>query len=288
MYKLKTDYKIQNKMKNILITLSFLLISVSIKAQSFSGKATYKSHRKSNFKTSDDSKMIDKHRQDFEAKLREMYEKTYILSFDKNESTYKEYVKLDAPKPQAGNQDDMVIIKPSGISALYYKNLKENRFVNQTQIMDKVFLIKDTLTNRNWELSSEKKYIGNYTCYKATFSEEVINIHMIEENGEVKEVEEKKNISTTAWYSLELPFSNGPNNYQGLPGLILEINDGTTTIVCTEIILLNTDKKITISEPKKGKVVNQEQFNKIRKQKEKEMMERHRHRGRNFLEDHDH
>ena len=66
---------------------------------------------------------------------------------------------------------------------------------------------------------------------------------------------------------------NGPGNYQGLPGLILEINDGKKIIVCTEIIL-NPSKKVTIQEPKKGKIVSQKKFLEIQKQKTDEMMEK--------------
>ena len=84
---------------------------------------------------------------------------------------------------------------------------------------------------------------------------------------------EKETIVTTAWYTTQIPVSNGPSTFYGLPGLILEINDGTTTIVCTEIIL-NPSEKITIEEPEKGKIVNQIDFDKISEEKTKEMMER--------------
>ena len=78
-----------------------------------------------------------------------------------------------------------------------------------------------------------------------------------------------------------MPVSNGPDNYQGLPGLILEVNDGKTTIVCTEIIL-NPSQKITIEEPKKGKVVSQKKFIKIEKQKSDELIEKFK--GRNGVD----
>ena len=61
----------------------------------------------------------------------------------------------------------------SGMEDIYYKNIQEKRFANKTEIMGKRFLVKDYLPEYKWELSSETKNIGNYTCYKATFSEEV-------------------------------------------------------------------------------------------------------------------
>ena len=40
---------------------------------------------------------------------------------------------------------------------------------NKTELMGKVFLIKDNLVTYDWKLTGETKNIGNYTCYKAVF-----------------------------------------------------------------------------------------------------------------------
>ena len=122
-------------------------------------------------------------------------------------------------------------------------------------------------------MSSETKNIGKYTCYKATYTKEVENKKMtlVDGKSEIKTTKEK--VTTTAWYTPEIPLSHGPDNYQGLPGLILEINDGKTTIVCTEIII-NPTEKIAITEPKKGKVVSQKKFNKIQEEKSNDLMEK--------------
>ena len=80
---------------------------------------------------------------------------------------------------------------------------------------------------------------------------------------------------TTAWYTPQIPVSNGPEEFGGLPGLILEINDGKLTIVCSEIVLNPLDK-IEIKEPTKGKEISQKDFDKLQKEKSKEMMERFR------------
>lgn len=90
-------------------------------------------------------------------------------------------------------------------------------------------------------------------------------------------------ITTTAWYTTQISISNGPTFYKGLPGLILEINEGTNTIVCSEIIL-NPSEKITINEPDKGKVVTQAEYDKISDEKSKEMMERFKSRDGKGIE----
>ena len=63
----------------------------------------------------------------------------------------------------------------------------------------------------------------------------------------------------TAWYTPQIPVSQGPGEYWGLPGLILEVNAGTTTVLCTEITL-NPNEKVTIKKPSKGKKVTRDEF----------------------------
>mgnify|MGYP006076805079 CR=1 FL=1 len=263
------------------ITILIALMSFSINAQNFSGKATYKTSRKSNisFDNQKNSGISDEMQKQLQARIQKMNQKTFILNFDKKTSTYKEDVKLDAPNPQLGGANVMVMsFGGSGNGSVYFKNINEKRFVNQTEIMGKRFLVKDSLPTYQWDLSTETKNIGNYTCYKATFTREVEDRQMIFEDGESKEEKKKKIITTTAWYTLQVPVSNGPGSYQGLPGLILEINDGERLIVCTEIVL-NPSEKTRIVAPEKGEIVSQAAYDKIQEEKTQEMMERFK--GRN-------
>tara|TARA_B110000503_G_scaffold116282_1_gene175246 strand:+ start:257 stop:1093 length:837 start_codon:yes stop_codon:yes gene_type:complete len=273
-------------MKIKLFTTAILLCTFIINAQNFTGKAIYKTSIKSSFSFGDDknSTMSDDMKKQLQARLQKMNQKTFILNFDQKTSSYKEETTLDVPKPQVGGGNIvMMSFGGSGNGSVYFKNIKEKRFTNQTEIMGKRFLVKDKLPEYKWKLSSETKNIGNYTCYKATFTEEVENINMTFENGEAKEEKKKENSITTAWYTVDLPVSNGPGDYQGLPGLILEINDGKKTIVCTEITL-NSSNKIDVVEPEKGKIVSQEKYDEIQKEKTKEMMERFKSRDGKSIE----
>ena len=264
-------------MKTILATLAFLFLQ-TINAQNFQGKAIYKTSKKSTFKMKDDNGLDDKMQEKLKEHLQKMNQKTFILEFDKYSSTYKEEVVLSAPKPKAGRIKSMVLsLGGTNSTSVYYKNIQENRFANQTEIMGKRFLVKDKLLPYAWEMSSETKNIGTYTCYKATYTKEVENKNISFKDGETIEKVEKEVVITTAWYTPQVPVSNGPGKYQGLPGLILEINDGKKMIVCTEIIL-NGTSKTTIQEPTKGKVVTQKKFIKIKKKKSDEMMEKFKSR----------
>jgi GLPGLI family protein len=266
---------------NIKVTILISLVSYALNAQNFSGKAIYKTSRKStiSFDNEKNPGMSDEMQKQIQARIQKMNQKTFILNFDQKTSTYKEDVQLDAPKSQIGGAGVMVMsFGGSGNGSIYFKNINEKRFVNQTEIMGKRFLVKDSLPNYQWDLSTETKNIGNYTCYKATFTRTVEDIQMVFEDGESKENKIKKTVTTTAWYTPQVPVSNGPDNYQGLPGLILEINDGERLIVCTEIVL-NPSEKIEVKAPEKGEIVSQAAYDKIQEEKTQELMERFKSRN---------
>jgi GLPGLI family protein len=50
----------------------------------------------------------------------------------------------------------------------------------------------------------------------------------------------------------EIPVSQGPEGYWGLPGLILEVNDGKTVLLCSKVVL-NPKVKAEIKAPSKGR-----------------------------------
>jgi GLPGLI family protein len=258
-------------MKQIGLLIITVLLSTTFFAQDFQGVATYKSHRKLDIKL--DSTQVDSGMKDMlMAQLKKQFEKTYTLTFNKETSIYKEDEQLSAPQP-SGMQ---VVMITTGGSDVLYKNTKEGRFTSQNESFSKLFLIKDELKTLDWKLTGETKNIGNYTCYKATLTREreVIKTSFSYNGTKSEEDEDKapemEEYITTAWYTTEIPVNNGPSNYHGLPGLILEINDGSETLICSKIVL-NPKKKIDIIEPKKGKEMTQGKYDAIMEKKIKEM-----------------
>ena len=68
-----------------------------------------------------------------------------------------------------------------------------------------------------------------------------------------------KDVEVVAWYAPEIPVNNGPANYHGLPGLILEVSAGNTTMLCTKIVM-NPEEKLEIQAPEKGKEVTKTEY----------------------------
>ena len=269
-------------MKNLLTILCMLCITSAVNAQKFQGKAIYKTHRQMDMNLSgggNGPSMSDDQKAKMKAMMMKQFQKTFTLVFDKTSSIYKEEKKLNAPTAgsRGGMNVVMQVVGGGGGSDILYKNIKQNKFINKTEIMGKRFLIKDKLPTYEWKLSGETKNIGIYTCYKATYTRKEDRTSMNVVDGKVSEKTEKVDVITTAWYTPKIGVSNGPGNYAGLPGLILEIKEGKLTIVCSEIIM-NPSEKIVIEKPKKGKVVSQAEYTKIMDKKNKEMMEKFRSR----------
>ena len=65
-------------------------------------------------------------------------------------------------------------------------------------------------------------------------------------------------LTITAWYTPQIPVSTGPDTYYGLPGLILELNAGRTTMLCTEVAI-SSKEALEIEEPNKGKEVSRDE-----------------------------
>jgi len=259
---------------SITILLSFLFCS-NLFSQDLMGIATYKTQRKMEISL-DSTSMDESQRSHIMAMLKKQLEKEYELEFTNTESIYKEVEKLDAP---GGGQSfiQMEVITSGDAGDILYKNLEEKRYTSQNEAFSKLFLIQDPIETPEWKLEKETKNIGDYTCFKATCTRMATIVNSIRSSNDEdeKEPEEEEIEQTiTAWYTPQIPIENGPSRYGGLPGLILEVSDGQETILCSKIIL-NPKKGLSIAEPRDGKKVTQDQFQKIMDKKMKEVNERY-------------
>lgn len=279
-------------MKNIVQYCIISLFSIATAfAQDFQGMAVYESKTSMEDVKLDNKEITPEMKKMIEERMKQMFEKTFILRFDKVASIYQEDEKLDAPGQDAG---PFKMISSFAGGGKQYKNIKEKKFLNEKEIFGKEFLIDDSLPQIKWKMENETKKIGNYTCYKATAviptdESNLMNFRpkkgMDEEKAQkttnfMDAVEMPKEITVTAWYTPEIPVSQGPGTYWGLPGLILEVNDGKTMILCSKVVL-NPKEKAEIKPLKKGERVTREEFAKILMKKMQEMQEMYQRGGGN-------
>lgn len=258
------------------VTIAILLISSIVSAQDFQGQAYYQTQRKVDLKM-EGSQMSEAEQKAMQEMLKKQFEKTYILTFNKEASIYKEEAQLDKPEAPTSTGGVRVMAMGGGADQKYYKNTKTKTYADEQDVFGKAFLVKDELESFDWVLVDESKVIGKYLCFKATATREVESMSMSFNSDDEESSEEMKKETETqtiiAWYTTDIPISNGPSEFWGLPGLILELHDGEDMqYVCTKIVM-NSKDKTEISAPTKGKVVNQEEFEEIMEKKMKEMQE---------------
>jgi len=271
-----------------LVAILFFFATSIIQAQEFQGKAVYQTKTKMDMDFAGSGIPADRIKM-IKERMKNRLEQTYVLTFDKTASIYKKEEKLDQA---SGGRGGMRFMMMGGAgSGKYYKNSQTKTSSKESEFSGKNFLIKDDLKTYDWKMEQETKMIGENMCFKATtiIERPVRNTNIrfgrrynsASEEDKEKEKEKEnepvkmEQIIVTAWYAMEIPVNHGPDDYWGLPGLILEVNDGSTQIVCTKIVM-NPKDKVEIKEPKKGKVVTQAEYDKILEVKMKEMQERFR------------
>lgn len=110
-----------------------------------------------------------------------------------------------------------------------YKHIPEKGVLTYTDVLhnDFFFSYQETIPSISWDLVEGDTLILGYPCFKA-----VTNF---------------RGRTWTAWYSIDLPFDNGPWKLGGLPGLILAASESNNefSFVATGIEQLSDIKEIT-------------------------------------------
>jgi GLPGLI family protein len=222
-------------MKNLLYFL--FLLSIPSFSQIKGGEITYTVSLKFDEGFSKDKNLIDYYR-----KAQEGAKKIILtLKFNKNESLFYSNDILE-------NEDVDFAKIFTGTDDIYYVQQKSDDKLLQTNMFFGKYVIQYS-EKRTWQLENETKLIDGYLCYKAT-SELVVKNSV----GVFK-------YPLVAWYCPSIPLNFGPKGYSGLPGLILELQERNTLFGVQNINI--AEKNVIIKKPSDGKIVTQEEFDKI-------------------------
>lgn len=230
-----------------IFTFLFLYVTITINSQDISGIVKYSADL--NIKQIPENKLEEISKENVQ-QLKFVLENSkpvdFQLKFNNNESIYEKLEQLDIVSER--NVENITnIITGKG---KYYTNKLTDEILNQKNSFGQLFIV--SMDKKKWVLINETKKIKNYLCYKAKTLKKIENSQGLTE------------FDVIAWYTTKLPFSYGPKEFNGLPGLILELTDGNITIKVTEIDL-NPDGDFKIKKPIKGKKITLTKFNIIAK-----------------------
>lgn len=163
--------------------------------------------------------------------------------------TFNNNISLFSP-PDTPNLEYTMASISAGCYTKIYVNLLNRKVSYYTESAGAVndvneFLVENEVPKNIWTMLSETKLIDGYTCIKATSTQKI--------DGETQNL--------TAWFCPKLPYPFGPFGVFGLPGLILELQTNKQLFGVDRIIL--SDKDLVINLPTKGKKVNNEELEKI-------------------------
>ena len=167
------------------------------------------------------------------------------INFDLVANKTSSYFKL---KETIKTEETDFAIAFSVAATSYYTESNSNNKIKYINDIFGEFRIEYNETT-DWKLENETKYIDDYLCYKATSKQIVVTPKKTFEHPIV------------AWYCPSIPFSFGPNGYNGLPGLILELQIRNITWGASKIVLTKEIK--VVEKPSKGKKITSEEYTKL-------------------------
>lgn len=253
-------------MKKYLLSIVGMTLVLATAAQGKSGKVTYDRISKLQFSFAG---MPGGMEQQMPTTRTDKYELTY----GNNQSLWKQGENDNEEDgsfhSEGGAQIRMVV---AGSNDVLFTNLETGKRVESRELMDKTFIVDDTITKLKWKMTGETKTILGHNCMKATATRTSRRTIMNMDNGvmERKEVDDTSNI--IAWFAPDIQVSAGPGEFQGqLPGLILEmdVKDGTQVFKATS--LSEKADLASIKEPTGKKRYTSAEFKAEREKMLKEM-----------------
>jgi len=231
-------------MKRALLTLIFLIPAFSLFAQNahFTTSGTIEYN-----KTSNTYAMIEK-------LINQENEGFFRNFFDAYKKANPQFKTLKSTLIFSGDKTLFTPIEPDNAGSGFfnmplanqnntiYNDLGTRTTINQKAVFEATFLVKDTTRKIKWKITGETRDVAGYSCRRA--------------NGIMMD-----SIYVVAFYTEKIHTSGGPESFNGLPGMILEVAVPHENIiwVATKV----TDIPVadnTIIAPKKGKAVTNAQL----------------------------
>lgn len=203
----------------------------------------------------------------------------FELDFGNNQSLYRQAEQENDDETSFGGDSGGMQIRmvASGANDVIYNNFETTRRVEQREIMDKKFIVEDSIRPLKWKMTGETKMILGHNCMKATATQISQRPQMIINDGKMERKEITDTSLIVAWFASDIPVSAGPSEFQGqLPGLILEMDISNGRQIFKALEIREKADLAIIKEPTGKKKYTPAEF---RKERDKMMEEMQRNNG---------
>ncbi|WP_187271155.1 GLPGLI family protein [Neolewinella aurantiaca] len=154
----------------------------------------------------------------------------------------------------AGNKKVVMKLAEEGDSFVYTDYANEE-IKNKIRFFQEDFIVEDKVPQFKWSFTGKKKTIATYNTMEATT--------------------DFRGRHYSVWFSPDLPINGGPWKFSGLPGIILEVQDSEDDFnwVCSAITELSERDVKLIAEPSGRRIVTNDEFYDLMRNKLKSWME---------------
>jgi GLPGLI family protein len=195
---------------------------------------------------------VDLHRRipDDDQQMKSMIPATRITKFELQFADNQSLYKAVEEEPDMTEQNNGPVVIRIGGSAEneYYKNFTTKKVTEKRELLQEMYLLEDSIKSIAWKLEDgETKTIAGYSCKKA--------IGKTERGNDV-----------IAWYAEDIAVTSGPEEFNGLPGMILGVDINKGEFVFTAVSIEKKVDRKQMKAPTQGKKVNRTEFAKIQKE----------------------
>ncbi|HEY4209136.1 MAG TPA: GLPGLI family protein [Puia sp.] len=223
--------------KQMLLIIIILHVLTTVYGQVGEGRIVYK--RKVNLHRRLEDERMKRMVPEFDSSRTE-------LLFSGDQSLYRNIKEAEDIRDQAGQDHDGPVIrmKFGGGDDQTYKNYTLEKMTQQRELGPKKYIIEDSFPHYTWKMAADTQLIQGHLCKKAV-------------------TKSRQGGAVAAWYAEDIQCPSGPEDYGGLPGLILrlDINDGEM-VFSTDEIDAKLEKDV-VHAPAGGKKITRDAFRKM-------------------------
>lgn len=261
-------------MTKMLMPALMLAITTTAAAQLSEGKVVYE--RKINM-----HKRLPPEAEQMKAMIPEFQTSKVELQFNASQSIFRNLPEEENQLPEAGDGGGrrMMFRMGGGANDETFRDYDKELIVESRELGPKKYLIDDTLRKLKWKMEEDTMTINGFLCYKATTTISMFGMGGGMRMGgggaganadsaaatQARRFNIPAEQKVEAWFTQDIASSAGPDQYFGLPGLILKVVIDEGTIVYTPL-LIDTQNKAVVKVPTSGKKITREEYRKMMQQ----------------------